>query len=203
MKVKSLAYALIVAACMMSCTAESDQLENLDEVTLSLEKTFNARSLSYTEGSKNLPNLSELPPVSFEETESILYTLRAKKNLSEDHSLQTENGEPGQKFLTISTECHVGSQHDLTIQLSMITYEDDGSLYYKDCHAFASSELYKWQLTGFGLSSTRTAGIYSFECVSYLYFKIADKGIKYFQVPVRVQGEYNSDTQRVNFTYSL
>lgn len=204
MKAMNLACAMIMAACMMSCTAESDQLKNpADVATLSLEKTFNARSLSYTEGSKNMPNLSELPPVTIEEAESILYTLRAQKNLSEEHSLQTENGESGQKFLTISTECSVSNLHKFTIQLSMITYEDDGSLYYKDCSAFASSELYKWQLTGFGLSSTRTAGMYTFECASYLYFKIADEEISYVQVPVRVEGEYNSDTHRVDFTYSL
>ena len=199
----NLACALLVAVCMASCTAESDEMKNLEEVTLSIEKTFNARSLSYTEGSKNMPDLSVLPPVRIDEAENILHTLRGQKNLSESHSLQTEEGEPGQKFLTVSTECSIGSQHKFTLQLSMITYEDDGSLYYKDCNAFASSDLYKWQLTGFGLASTRTAGIYTFECASYLYFKIADEGIKYFQVPVKVEGEYDSNAQRVNFTYSL
>lgn len=203
MKLMNLACALLVAVCMASCAAESTEQKTPTEVTFSLEKTFNARSLTYTAGSKNLPDLSQLPPVTIEEAESILHTLREQKNLSEDHALQTTEGTPGQKFLTISTECSVGKQHKFTLQLSMITYEDDGSLYYKECNAFAESSLYKWQITGFGLASTRSAGLYTFECASYLYFKIAGEETTYIQVPVKVKGEYDSNIHEVNFTYNL
>lgn len=203
MKVKNLACALLVAVCMMSCAAESTEMNEPAEVAFSLEKTFNARSMTYTVGSKNMPNLAQLPPVTLDEADKILHALRDHKNMAVEHSLQTTEGEEGQKFLTISTECCVAKQHKLTLQLSMITYDDDGSLYYKDCNGFASSQLYKWQLTGFGLASTTTAGLYTFECTSYLYFKIADKEIGYIQVPVKVNGTYNSTNHEVNFTYSL
>ena len=203
MKLMNLACALLVAVCMASCAAESTEPETTTEVAFSLEKTFNARSLTYTAGSKNMPDLSQLPPVSIKEAEDILHTLREQKNLSEDCSLETTDGTSGQKFLTINTECHVGKQHKFTLQLNMITYEDDGSLYYKDCNAFASSSLYKWQLTGFGLASTSTARLYTFECASYLYFKIAGEELTYIQIPVKVEGEYNSNVHEVKFTYSL
>ena len=203
MKVMNLACALLVAVCMVSCTAESDQLKNVKNETLSLEKTFNARSLTYTAGSKNMPDLSQLPPVTIQEAEKILHTLRKQENVEEKHSLETQERASGQKNLIVSTECSVGKQHQFTLQLFMITYEDDGSLYYKECRAFASSSLYEWKLTGFGLASTRTAGMYTFECASYLYFKIAGEKTTYIQVPVKVEGEYDSNTQSANFTYSL
>ena len=36
-----------------------------------------------------------------------------------------------------------------------------------------------------------------------VYFKIAGEDITYIQVPVKVEGEYNSNVHEVNFTYSL
>lgn len=203
MKLMNLACALLIAACMTSCAAESTEPETSTEVAFSLEKTFNARSLTYTAGSKNMPDLSQLPPVTIKEAEDILHTLREQKNLSEECSLETTEGTSGQKLLTINTECSVNKLHKFTLQLFMITYEDDGSLYYKECNAFASSSLYKWQLTGFGLASTSTAGLYTFECASYLFFKLADEDSTYIQVPVKVKGEYNSNIHEVNFTYAL
>ena len=199
----NLACALLIAACMTSCAAESTEPETTTEVSFSLEKTFNARSLTYQAGNKNMPDLSQLPPVSIQEAEDILHTLREQKNLSEDCTLEATEGTPGQKLLTISSERSVGKNHRFTLQLSMITYEDDGSLYYKDCKAFASSSLYKWHLTGFGLASTQTAGLYTFECASYLYFRIVGEKETFIQVPVKVTGEYKSNSHQVNFTYSL
>ena len=107
----NLACALLIAACMTSCAAESTEPETTTEVSFSLEKTFNARSLTYQAGNKNMPDLSQLPPVSIQEAEDILHTLREQKNLSEDCTLETTEGTPGQKLLTISSERSVGKNH--------------------------------------------------------------------------------------------
>ena len=203
MKLKNLACAMLVVSAMASCTAESEATMNYEKVTYSLEKNYNARSVNYVEGSKNTPILSELPPVSIAEADKILKTLREQKNLSTAHSLDTKDGEAGQKLLTVSAECSIGSQHKLTLQLSMIAYEDDGSLYYKDYKAFASSGLYIWHMNGFSLATFGTEGMYKFECSSNLYFKIVDDEIAYIQVPVKVNGNYNPATHEINFTYSL
>ena len=72
----NLACALLIAACMTSCAAESTEPETTPEVSFSLEKTFNARSLTYQAGNKNMPDLSQLPPGSIQEAEDILNTLR-------------------------------------------------------------------------------------------------------------------------------
>lgn len=165
MKLTNLACAMLVVISMASCTAESDATMNYEEVTFSLEKNYNARSVNYVEGSKNDLGLSELPPVSVQEAESILKQLREQKGLTANHSLDSKDGESGQKFLTVSAECCVGNAHKLTLQLSMISYEDDGSLYYKDYKAFASSYLYKWHMNGFGLSTAGTSGILPFRTV--------------------------------------
>ena len=203
MKLMNLACAMLVVISMASCTAESVATMNYEEVAFSLEKNYNARSVNYVEGSKNDLGLSELPPVSVQEAEGILKQLREKKGLTANHSLESKEGEPGQKFLTVSAECCVSNAHKLTLQLSMISYEDDASLYYKDYKAFASSQLYKWHMNGFGLSTAGTSGMYKFDCSSYLYFKIVDEGITYIQVPVKVAGEYNPSTHEINFTYTL
>ncbi len=205
MKFRNLVCTLLAVLGMVSCTAESDtQMTREEEKSVTLESTFNARSVNYAEGNKISPSLSELPPVTIEEAKSILNTLRAENNPSVIQNVETKEGEPGQKFLTVSTECTVNSANKLTLQLILINYEDDGSLYYKDYKATASSSLYKWHMNGFGLSTSGTSGLYKFDCISYLYFKIAEEGeITYLQVPLKVSGNYNPADHHMEFKYSI
>ena len=203
MKLKNLVCALLAAVGMASCTAVSDAPMNTEEATFSLEKTFNARSIDYQANGKNSLDLSELPPISIKEAENILQTLRNCTQMESSHSVQRTDGQEGQTLLTVSAEQRVNNSHAFTIQLEMISYADDGSLYYKDYKAIASSNLYHWHTHGFGLSTAGQSGMYKFECDSYLYFKIVDNGIRYIQVPLKIQGKYRPDTHEANFTYSL
>jgi hypothetical protein len=63
--------------------------------------------------------------------------------------------------------------------------------------------MYHWHAHGFGLSTAGQSGMYKFECDSYLYFKLVDDGIRYIQVPLKIQGKYRPETHEANFTYSL
>ena len=203
MKLKNFACALLVVMGMASCTAESDAIVNEVETSVSLEKTFNARSVNYSKGGKNDLNLDNLVPVSTDEATAILNELRGKKNLTESNSIQTTEGAEGQLFLNISAEQNVNNRHTLAIELQMINYTDDNSLYYKNCKASAKSSNYSWEITGFGLSSNSTEGLYKFECTSYLYFKVVEDGIQYVQVPVKVNGTYNPNNHAVSFAYFI
>lgn len=203
MKFKNLACALLAVAGMASCTAESDTLVTDETTSISLERNYNARSIDYQEGERNSLNLAELTPVSVEEANDILKVLREKKNVKTLHSVSAKDGEPGQTYLTISVEQQIDNCHKLTLQMTMITYADDGSLYYKDYHAFAASDLYKWYMTGFGLSTAGTEGMYKIEGTSNLYFKVVEGDVHYIQVPVKVAGTYNPKTHEADFTYFI
>lgn len=205
MKIRNLVCTMLAVLGMVSCTAESDtQMTREEEKSVTLETTFNARSVNYAEGNKISPSLSELPPVTIEEAKSILNTLRAEKKPTITQNVETRVGEPGQNFLTVSAECTINSTNKLTLQLILINYEDDGSLYYKDYKATASSSFYKWHMNGFGLSTAGTSGLYKFDSTSYLYFKIAEEGeITYLQVPIKVSGNYNPVNHHLEFNYSI
>ena len=203
MKTINLVHTLLMAVVMASCTAVSDIPVDNEETTTSLEKNFNARSTNYREGDKNSPNLSELAPVSIEEADRILSTLRSHKNVKASNDVSRKNGEDGQTILTVSAEQQIDNRHRLTLQMTMISYADDGSLYYKDYKAFAASDQYAWHMTGFGLSSNGTDGTYKIEGTSNLYFKVMDDELRYIQVPVKVTGTYNPKNHEVNFTYDI
>ena len=203
MKTMNLVRTLLMAVGMASCTAVSDAPMNHEETTSPLEKNFNARSVNYHAGDKNSPNLSELTPVSVDEANNILNALRSHRNVKVNHAINEKAGEAGQTFLTISTEQQIADSHRLTLQMTMITYADDGSLYYKDYKSFAASDMYMWHMTGFGLTSSGSEGMYKIEGTSNLYFKVMDDSLYYIQVPVKGTGTYNPKTHEVNFTYDI
>ena len=203
MKFKNLACAMLVALGMASCTAESDAIVNEVETIVSLEKTFNARSVDYREGEKNGLGLDSLIPASTDEVTAILSTLREQKNLTESCSVTTTEGTTNQSFMTINAEQCVNNRYTLALQLQMISYADDNSLYYKGCNVSANSSQFLWHMTGFGFSSNGADGMYKFECTSYLYFKVVEESIKYVQVPVKVNGNYNPKTHEVSFAFSI
>ena len=63
--------------------------------------------------------------------------------------------------------------------------------------------MYMWHMTGFGLASSGSEGMYKIEGTSNLYFKVMDDSLYYIQVPVKVNGTYDSKTHEVNFTYEI
>jgi hypothetical protein len=203
MKLKRIACAVLVAFGMASCTAESDAIMNEVETVVSLEKDFNARSVDNRGGEKNGLELDNLIPASTDEATTILNMLREKKGLTETCSVTTKEGATDQSFLDIYAEQCVNNRYTLALQLQMISYADDNSLYYKDCKVSANSSQFLWHMTGFGFSSDGTNGMYKFECTSYLYFKVVEDGVKYLQIPVKVNGKYNPETHDVSFDYSI
>ncbi|WP_455674245.1 DUF5033 domain-containing protein [Phocaeicola sp.] len=194
-------FAMLVMMSLASCSAESsDPVENSTS-TNSLEKTFGARSVAYDENNSDNLSLSNLPAISASEANDILSTLRKHTNVKETQDIDATT-RADQTQLTITTQQTVNGKYTFTIQLNMISYSD-GSLYYKGYNAYTSSTLFKWYLKGFGLSSNGSTGNYKFECTSYLYFKVADDGIRYLEVPISVKGTYNPSTHDASFTYTL
>ena len=92
MKIKTIAYALLVTVGLASCTAESSAPNTIENATFSLEKKFNARSVVFEENGKNDLNLNELDPVNIDEANTILNTLRNHTDLKEECSLKETAG---------------------------------------------------------------------------------------------------------------
>lgn len=203
MKLKNLACAMLVVLGLASCTAESDAFLYEVETSVSLEKTFNATCIDYQKRGNDDLNLDQLVPVSTEEALAILQVLRDHKNLTESNSVEAIEGAPGQTFLNISAEQCVDDCHTLELQLQMITYADDNSLFYKGSKTCAKASNYHWGLTGFGLTTNGADGTYKLECTSNLYFKVVEDVVKYIQVPVKLNGIYNPADHNVKFAYSF
>lgn len=202
MKAKNLSYVLLVLFCLASCSSENDAPVNDAEVIVSLEREYHARSVAYDATAKGGPDLSALPTVSASEAASILEVLSKHTNEEGTHSVESTEGYPGQTFLSVNATTQVATNHRFTISLELISYADDGSLYYKGYSASSSSYLYKWHTKGFSLS-TGTDGNYNFECSSFLYFRIEGETGGYLEVPVKVTGMYVPTTHSASFTYVL
>lgn len=201
MKAIHLMIAMLVMMSLASCSADgNDPVENSASTYL-LEKTYGARSVAYEENNSNNLNLSELPAISLSEADGILSVLRKHTNAKEELDIQAATrGE--QTLLKIAMKQTIDSKYSFTIQLNMSSYSD-GSLYYSGYKAECSSSLMKWYLKGFSLASDNATGNYKFESQSYIYMKIVDNGIKYIQVPVTIEGNYNPDNHESKFSYNL
>lgn len=202
MKSRNLIF-LFFLVCMVSCTAESENLDCKETSTLSLVRNYNARSLDYTSLTSKGMELSLLPVVSVEEVSQILSELRSGKQSCGGQSVNRTDGDGMQTFLTVSSSLYVHQDHCFVMEMDFIQYKDDGSLYYKANHGKVMSSIYKWHIDGFRLSSTDQGGLYNFECSSCLYFKINDGVTTYIQVPVNVKGSYCPDNHEISFSISL
>lgn len=201
MKAMHLIIAMLVMMSLASCSADgNDPVENSVSTYL-LEKTYGARSVTYEENNSDKLKLSELPAISLSEADHILSVLRKHTDAQEELDIQTATkGE--QTWLRIVMKQTIDHKYAFTIQLNMNCY-NDGSLYYGGYQAEYSSSLIKWYLKGFSLATDNATKNYKFESQSYIYMKVIDNGIKYMQIPVTINGNYNPRNHDAAFSYNL
>ena len=199
MKAMHLIIAMLVMMSLASCSADgNDPVENSVSTYL-LEKTYGARSVTYEENNSDKLKLSELPAISLSEADHILSVLRKHTDAQEELDIQTATkGE--QTWLRIVMKQTIDHKYAFTIQLNMNCY-NDGSLYYGGYQAECSSSLIKWYLKGFSLATDNATKNYKFESQSYIYMKVIDNGIKYMQIPVTINGNYNPRNHDAAFSY--
>lgn len=184
---------ILLAILVASCTAKSDS--PLEEVIVPsiLESRYAASEVSETE------DLSALPAISLSETENILNTLHNHTNAKEELVVEKEDNAQ----LHVIIKQTIGNKYAFTIQLNLSNYED-GTLFYNGYESSCSSDLMKWDVSGFALASSNTEKYtYNFSSNSYLYFKVVDNGIRYMRVPVKIQGSYHTDNNQASYTYTL
>lgn len=195
-------FAMLVMMSLAACSAESNDPVESQTSTYSLEKTFGARSVTYDENNSDNLNLSSLPAISTSEANGILSALRKHTNVEESQDVDITARTEKNTLFTVTAQQTINGKYTFTIQLNMIGYSD-GSLAYKSYNASSSSTLFQWYLKGFSLSTNGASGNFKFECISYLYFKIADGGIKYLEVPISIKGIYDPAHQKASFNYTL
>lgn len=185
--------AILLAIFFVSCSAESDSpLEEVTQLSV-MESRYAAIEVTETE------ELSVLPPVSLAEAENILNTLHNHTNAKEELFIEKE----GNAQLHVIIKQTISNKYAFTIQLNLSSYED-GTLFYNGYENSCSSHVMKWDMNGFSLASSNTEKYtYNFTSNSYLYFKVADNGIRYMRVPVKIQGEYHTDNNNASYTYTL
>lgn len=184
---------ILLVILFASCTAESDS--PLEEVVMPsvLESRYAATEVSETE------DLSSLAAISLAETENILDILHNHTNAKEELTIEQQ----GDARMRVIIKQTIGNKYAFTIQLNLSSYED-GTLFYNGYENSCSSDLMKWDMSGFALASSNTEKYtYNFTSNSYLYFKVVDNGIRYMRVPVKVQGNYHTDNNKASYTYTL
>lgn len=184
---------ILFAVLFASCAAESDSpLEEVSEPSV-LESRYAATEVTETE------ELSDLTPISLSETESILNILHNHTNAKEELTIEKEDDAQ----LHVIIKQIIGNKYSFTIQLNLSNYAD-GTLFYNGYENSCSSNLMKWDMSGFSLASSNTEKYtYNFTSNSYLYFKVTDNGIRYMRVPVKIQGNYHTDNNKASYTYTL
>lgn len=186
---------LFISICLSSCSAESNnplnEIEN--SAIMSLESKFAATKVAASS------DLKELPAISLSEAEKILETLRNHTNAKEELKIEQENNPD----LRVAIKQTIDNKYAFTIQLNLSSYED-GSLFYNGYKNTCSSNLMKWELNGFALSSDKNNSYcYNFSSDSYLYFKIIEEGIHYLRIPVKIKGNYFTTNHDASYTYTL
>ena len=200
MKATIFMIAMLVVLGLASCTSASNDPVEDNNSTYLLEKTYGAGSITPAENNSNNLNLEELPAVSVSEADQILKKLRMHTNMQESNSVKSStNGD--KTDLTASAQQTIDGQYTFTINLKMTQYSN-GTLLYGGYTASVSSDLFKWYIKGFNFSSNKD-GNYKYNVPGYIYFKIADEGIKYVKIPFTVSGSYNPKDHSTLFSYQL
>ena len=91
-------------------------------------------------------------------------------------------------------------RYAFTIQLNMNRYNDGSLLLWRISGGMFFFFLIKWYLKGFSLATDNATKNYKFESQSYIYMKVIDNGIKYMQIPVTINGNYNPQNHDAAFS---
>lgn len=186
---------LLISICFASCSAESNIPVEEPETSavVLLESRYAATEVAVSS------ELAELPAISISEAENILAALRNHTNAKEELNVEKEDN----PNLRVAIKQTIDNKYAFTIQLNLSSY-DDGSLFYNGYESSCSSDLMKWKLTGFALSSDKNKNYcYNFTSDSYLYLKVIEDGVHYLQIPVKIKGNYFTDNHDASYTYTL
>lgn len=199
MKTRHFLLATLLIMAFTSCSAELiSPAEDMPAKSV-LETEYNALKISSVDA-----QTASLPAISMTEAENILKSLRSHKNAKEEFQVSTHN-EGDAHLWDLLMKQTIDNKYIFTIQLHLTSY-DDGSLFYNGYDTECSSKIIAWKVGGFSFESDKTdSDVFKFKSASNLFFKIAsDSGEPaYYKVNVSIQGNYHSDTQTSNYTYTL
>lgn len=175
MKRATLACALLIVASITLCAAKNDKFWALYEI-------------SHKEIYKNTLDISKLIPISLNEAEDVLNTLRKKENATYTYKVSPNT----HNWLILSNKHRTYKEYTFTLKHTTASYGNNNCFYDKDFKAYALSFYFKWAMSKFELSSVSDETMNKFECNSYLHFKVLEVGMKYLLVPAKPHSDYNS-----------
>lgn len=196
--------AMLFIISMTSCSNEgNDPITLSEESNISMLTSYGARSLSSNDAYTQKLQLEDLPAISIKEANSILSAIKKHDHSQKEYATQCENSNDNMVKFSIAMNETISNKYTFSIQLNMEKDTESDVTYFKNYTANCSSDTFAWYIKGFSFATDNETGNNKFESPSYLFFKIADNGIYFIQVPVSVKGSYNPDTEAAEFSYKL
>ena len=203
MKAIKFFFLCVVASVFAACSnSESDSIESS---TSSFESMISLYGIEAAEQN------SAVPSVTTEEMRSVLEALRENNSVVQGCKVENMEGYYGvgndKKIVMMTAEYQASSRSGYLVEnfalcVSLNFTVDEKMVYYAGATYSYETDLFLWEGQGGSLSTTAEGGSV-FTSDSYLYFCVSDQGNCLVKVPISFEGNYDFNTGKGVYSFTL